>query len=438
MNQAIRIQQTITGEFLTSHARSMVLKGRWQAALSLLVDDLEGMSYDLAFDILKGNEALIDTDTGLSHGPDQSESGRAYRDELERVFGHLHRFGDRFYRPIHVIRHFHETDAKYAIENGYDRDDKVARAELYTTGAERVSMHMYKGSMHPIIFEPVEGVPMWVTGHSSAQEALDAHTDMGVVLSDPSQDFGLANHETPAPQNVSLSSSLAIEPEQLGEQVRSQAKQQGGFMTMEVKNRAGELLRTLSVPRNAFYRWALQKTPARELGVLPEWEAIAPSGYKMGSDCRVHSDWWFGAGLTMEDYWLDDAPGTEEWKQALSKTVALQEQAVQREVLGFDAVFLGAIKGCQGTVKKLRAGETLNPGEVGVIPHAGPEFEAAMRSATKHGSGLICLTGGRLAHLAVVAREASAILVMWPEAVHLVNGQGVVIDPEARQVRVKS
>ena len=109
---------------------------------------------------------------------------------------------------------------------------------------------------------------------------------------------------------------------------------------------------------------------------------------------------------------------------------------MQREVLGFDAVFLGAIKGCQGAVKKLKAGETLNPGEVGVIPHAGPEFEAAMRSATKHGSGLICVTGGRLAHLAVVARESNAILVMWPEAEYLMNGQEVVIDPDARQVRV--
>src|ERR1043165_8795627 len=57
----------ISGDFITKHVRELVEENASQEALSLLVDNLEGMTWDIAISICKGEKKLTgqNSDVGL-------------------------------------------------------------------------------------------------------------------------------------------------------------------------------------------------------------------------------------------------------------------------------------------------------------------------------------------------------------------------------------
>ena len=56
--KVINVGFNIDGEWLANFARTRVDEGRWDAALNLLTDSLEGLSTDQAIAILKGKATL--------------------------------------------------------------------------------------------------------------------------------------------------------------------------------------------------------------------------------------------------------------------------------------------------------------------------------------------------------------------------------------------
>ena len=64
--------------------------------------------------------------------------------------------------------------------------------------------------------------------------------------------------------------------------------------------------RSVQIPRAPFTRWALSRVPGIDLGRLPTWDPISPSGIKMCNDDRCHTDWVLGAGLSIEDSYTDN------------------------------------------------------------------------------------------------------------------------------------
>ena len=90
-----------------------------------------------------------------------------------------------------------------------------------------------------------------------------------------------------------------------------------------------------------------------------------------------------------------------------------------------------------GTIVHPKPGEPVAPGSIAVVPNAGPDYQFAMETANTEGSGgkrglIICETGGKLAHLAVVGREYKCTVLMIPGALSLYKeDQSVWIDLKA-------
>ena len=89
-----------------------------------------------------------------------------------------------------------------------------------------------------------------------------------------------------------------------------------------------------------------------------------------------------------------------------------------------------------GKVRILNPGDVLQKGEIGVIERASVEYDAALRSAAQQDSGLICLTGGPLAHIAVVGREMNVPIIMWDKAKLLNNGARIDLNLENGTIRL--
>lgn len=89
-----------------------------------------------------------------------------------------------------------------------------------------------------------------------------------------------------------------------------------------------------------------------------------------------------------------------------------------------------------GKAKRVKPGELAGKGNIAIIDHAGPEYEAVIFEAVKHHGAVITATGGRVAHLAIVSREAGALLVMWPPSINLRDGDYLAIDPATKKIKL--
>ncbi|AXQ68438.1 hypothetical protein HOT99_gp179 [Caulobacter phage CcrBL10] len=150
----------------------------------------------------------------------------------------------------------------------------------------------------------------------------------------------------------------------------------------------------LKVPTAPFEQWALWRTAGSHLA--KPWKRVTYTGFKMFGDDPYHTDWVLGAGLNPEDWPIVESDNPPLHKAAWDKRFQLAEEKLG----GNMRVLLG--KGfVTGKIVMLKPGETLSPGEIGVIRNAGPDFVQAAQSAIEHNTALICENGGSVAHLVV-------------------------------------
>ena len=149
-------------------------------------------------------------------------------------------------------------------------------------------------------------------------------------------------------------------------------------------------------------RWALR---AGGRHAAPAWENVSGRDLKMEGDSADHSDWWLGAGLDPGDAYRRDA-GTPPRLQATQMATYAAVRSLQRELLGHDCAVLSGQGATTGTAVHPGPDEEVPAGSVAIVPHAGPEYWAAARSACAAGDGaVVAEAGGRLAHLALLGRE---------------------------------
>uniref|UniRef100_A0AB74UIL5 PEP-utilising enzyme mobile domain-containing protein n=1 Tax=Caulobacter phage BL57 TaxID=3348355 RepID=A0AB74UIL5_9VIRU len=150
----------------------------------------------------------------------------------------------------------------------------------------------------------------------------------------------------------------------------------------------------LKVPTAPFEQWALWRTAGAHLA--KPWKRVTYTGFKMFGDDPYHTDWVLGAGLNPEDWPIVESDNPPLHKAAWDKRFQLAEEKLG----GNMRVLLG--KGyVTGKIVMLKPGETLSPGEIGVIRNAGPDYVQAAQSAIEHNTALICENGGSVAHLVV-------------------------------------
>lgn len=208
------------------------------------------------------------------------------------------------------------------------------------------------------------------------------------------------------------------------QRIAAQADTHGGWLTLSLRLRDGSAPQTgptqVRVPKNAFLLWCLKgfdfEANAKE---RPVWSPVCPQGMKMTMDDPYHSDWMLGAGLDLDEtYSLDDnSLGARVMSAAFGLRATLVEEWTQAQ---FVTLAKGTRRWISGEVVFPSPNEGVPAGSIAVVPHAGPEYQLAMESACEDSSSgpgaIICATGGKLAHLAVVGRELDCTVLMIPDA----------------------
>lgn len=470
--KTIQVNMSISGEFLTSHSRLMVLSNDWRGALEILTGGLlsDDESIDanaLALSILKGEKCLV--------GNSNSEKGITLQDqdqscpELARYLqtvkfqnAGLFRFKSKVYRPYARVDALDDNDFCAARDKTLHSkltqpDFVIARAMYYAPNSEHIvtlpatkpidvrTMDLRDEedpSQFLMIWEPWTDYPLWLKPTTDAKAAIENFTrDRGFRYSNTTGadtyylDMKKQNiqeyEEFLLDRNSSLTESQEDERNALLDRrhknylneskakIESRLGPRGGddWLRVPVYNDE-EKIRVegavpdsyVEVPKLAFQHWALENIPAVELGALQPWEPVTFSGMKQQNDSVYHNDWVVGAGIDPDEYTRNHV--------LLDKSAQHLRFKIASEMAKFEVVPLcKSTKGYfSGKVRWVAPGEELKKGEVGVIPHAGVEYDAALRSAAKHKTGIICKVGGPLAHMVVVGREMDVPVVMWEKA----------------------
>jgi phosphohistidine swiveling domain-containing protein len=183
------------------------------------------------------------------------------------------------------------------------------------------------------------------------------------------------------------------------------------------------------VPKNAFLRWALRGFRFEDFGKTPpEWDNVAPSGWKMSMDDPYHTDWLLGAGIDLDEAYEHKY----DWKTK-NQNISLGEAAMKaaynvkgdivKDWTGVEFSFLarGDTDYVSGTIVHAKPNQKVAAGSIAIVPNAGPDYYITMMSACKPGEhdrqgAIICETGGKLAHLSITGREQKCTVLMVPGA----------------------
>ncbi len=470
---------SITGQAVTDHVRLQVLSDQWREALDLLTQEVQGCTMEMALDILGGKKVFqgsSNSEFGIQLVDDSAENPETARYLETFAFqncGLLLKKG-KVYRPAYVIEALGQDDFDYAIrsigrnENGTPAFMRL-RAMYYvntlkqellvtvpdaTHQAVRVDLrNATDASQMLVVWEERSATPSWAKTSKDHREALNeflqsrspmalgSDTTLLDLKKDPKayekyliDGINLSDDEEDA-REVLLNDRYQTQLLALREEILKRAGPKGGdgWIRVPISDEpvidATDVVKYyLDVPKAPFIYWSIPHDPSL-MGLCEKWTPASPSGMKMLNDDRHHTDWVIGAGFDPETFYK---------QKDVSDSCYWYRNQLCADLLKFEFTTLSRSTKVrvEGVVKHLKPGEILKEGEVGVIARASVEFDAALRSAAKHGTALICLTGGPLAHIATVGRELDVPILLWDKAQHLRDGYRVYINTEKGTIRV--
>lgn len=225
--------------------------------------------------------------------------------------------------------------------------------------------------------------------------------------------------------------------------IAQQAAAHGGWLELTLDSPEGNPFtgQVLRVPHNPFLLWALRGFDFEAHGKeRPEWSNVCPMGAKMMMDNPDHSDWMVGAGVSLSDTYSHDETS---YASVVTRSAFRLRGELVEEWTGaqFVALARGSRKRIYGVATFPKPNQAVEPGTIAIVPTAGPEYQLAMESACKpdefgNSGAIICNTGGKLAHLAIVGREFDCTVLMLSNATKRYHdGQYIDIDMEAGTIR---
>ena len=450
----------ITGEAITAIHRGLLLDGTWGRALRDLQACVEGLSHEQATGILEGETRLAG---GGRAGPrleaEEPRARDAHRAAAHGLYGGGYRDigSDHVLRPYAYVRDYGPGD----IGGGGDgweapgsRARAAGRALRYADDPRRDAVHVLDlpgrgpGPMAVLFGRQDPQPPPWI-GPEAGPAAAVARAE---ALRGPLRRRGRTAARGDAPENREATAwgrggtleerearwgreecdalrereEAAAGLARIRREIAAQADAPGGGGWLELDltrggradadagadtdagagadagagNPDGGILR---VPRAPFARWALGRDGAH---LAPAWRGVAPAGLKMQGDDPDHSDWVLGAGLDPGDAYPRDGEAGARARAVRGATWDARH-ALRRELLGRGCAVLSGRGATAGEAVHPGPDEEVPAGSIAVVPHAGPEYWAAARSACALGDGaVIAETGGKLAHLALLGREA--------------------------------
>ncbi|MDO9179172.1 MAG: PEP-utilizing enzyme [Agitococcus sp.] len=488
------VHHSVAPHFVPHFARRLLLENNWRKALDILTKIcVPPLSMEDAISVLKGELTFKDTGEGqqclVAQDPTCAELAFVQSTENWQKAGILVLDGF-FYQPYAHIDGFNDEDEAQVLSQISDEDSmsaeqyRTARAKVYMDDP-RSDLVFFNIFTTPILFkrvpdpafwrqvwtEPKEAVndflrhrPNGLTEFGAAIRAISVNSwefyfnavKKGVLLYGQHIKFpGLARKE-----NVRLAELVQaqfVSTESIAKKIANgtyderdiefyrerfendarallyrarivdQAEKKGGFITLPVKYpvtlmTGGPAVPDVVVPAAPFLLWAQNRFDhGSAQGALPDWTLICPSGLKMLGDSRMHTDWWIGAGLSPREAYDNDHPVNKAaWQFAYAKAATK----------GKNCLILAGTGKATGIVVKPLPDTYVPAGSIVIVPHAGVEYELALLSACKDGTGVVIAeVGGKLAHLAIVSREMGARLVVMDNALtQFVEGEVVTVN----------
>ena len=470
----------ISGEAITEHARLHVLSGQWQEAEKLLTKGIDGITHDIALSILRGENNLVgssDSESGLDLVEANADCPKLkyYLETFAFQNCGLLKQKGKVYRPAYQIAGLGPLDFDHAVkklgERAIETEEFLRERIRYYTHPIKAKHIITLPAVTPtqtvvdlrdtpspedriVVWTVREDVPLWAKVHTDSGAALnefyasrepdslgvdsyylDFYAEEDKLLKLLNARHVISDADETLRQKLEKESrdqALGAIRAQIAE--RAGAVGSDGWLRMPVEKspaagETGEVEYYLDVPKAPFLYWALQPYDPAELGLCEPWRAISGSGLKCYGDSAVHSDWVVGAGLDPETLYQQE--------DINASSYALRMELCFKH-LKFEFAILSRSdrEKLSGKARILKPGETLNKGEIGVIERASVDYDAALRSAAQHKTGLICLTGGPLAHVAVVGREMNVPIVMWDKAHLLHNGARIELNLEQGTIRL--
>jgi hypothetical protein len=418
-----------------------------------------------------------ESDDGTLALGDQDQSDPEYLryiEDLNYIFGGLWEYKNNVYQPYAKVTSFDRLDMAWAANADpcwAERPSRevpfsviLGRVRYYADSQDTDIATTYIGKTSPwttildrdsdletkmasVLWRPISDVPLSIKPHKVADDALEEALALGRTLDvrecwtvrDPNElrvdeDAGVsrtAGEWAPPPdeeaqREKAYQDSIGALRTEILEAVKAAGDE---WITCPVfanpedaYNDGVEPSRYIQLPKLPFLAWTYSRTNVWRIApeLLPNWKVICPPGLKMYSDDPVHSDWVLGAGLDLDTFYKDDA--------VVSATYRLRSKILE-ETLKFGLVVFSGTGRVFGSIVHLKPGEVLTKkDQIGVIPSSGVEYDAALRSAGKLGTAIIAAVGGKLSHVATVARENEYKFAMWGPAADLRDDALVTLD----------
>lgn len=459
----------IEGEWLSSFARTLVVEGKWMKALRVLQEDV-GLSYEQGIKLLRGRADLVGVNEfELVDISDDDQIAKDMDAKMDWLYGNVFEHNGRHWKPYAYVTRLNHADFDFAkkwtnsntlgVYTGLAEPKSYGGVYLYRRAFAYANnpsndLVLHIGKQVPILCEAVDPPPMWIiapkdgvahiiqryeNGKLNHLEERGANADEEISLPN-NEDDDLEETESPADQyhriqqrNQELEKieservvQRVLEIIDIRKKVTEQADKIGGWITLDLTKQPGYAEdvhpKSIRVPKNPFLHWALRRFDFEGMGKSPPpWDLVSYSGMKMMMDDPYHTDWWIGAGLDLDNAYERRGDSLE----TIANSAAFSEMfEINREWSKSDFVILagcGSDVNVYAEIHHPKPNKTVPAGSIAVVPHAGPEYQNAMMSANKkdkHGNRgmIICETGGKLAHLAVVGREMECNVLMVPNA----------------------
>ncbi|AKU43628.1 hypothetical protein CPT_Seuss102 [Caulobacter phage Seuss] len=412
---------SIDGEYITDLVRTRVREGRWDWSLKLLMEDLHGMTYDIALRILKGDAKL----TGVNSLELADDDDQEYKRQLAWHFAGVYVASDgRFMRPYAIVTSWGPDDMvpeangprrnpKYIHNSLFYADDPVKDTHYVLNGDFKSHTRNCLMSRGNILFKEIRGFPHAFFEHAGLerpQEAIDNYLaaehvprlyERGYIKPDLDNVVIMATKAAPPRPASTLQKFLAAEraPKRSTDELRREIDNAAGDerFDMEVDGVIH------SIPTRPFENWALNRTGWWHLA--PKWDPICPQGLKMMGDDPYHSDWIIGGGFEPSDWhFAGDGPLNNAAYEAMEE--------VQKRYFNAKIPILSGSGKVEGRIAHIEPKGRLPDGcQVGVIKNAGPDYVYAAQDAIQRGAVLITEVGGAVAHLVTVFREQDLKIV---------------------------
>jgi hypothetical protein len=216
----------ITGEFVTKFAREKVLEKHWRDALDFLLQNVVGMTPDIATAILSGTKSLVgrsDTE-GITLVDDHAEK---YKDMLNYIYSSLVLYGGNWYKPYAYVTNYGRTDIVEAGPRSFSTTPSQVGEELFQCRArhycrnktDKIIMLKVADDLEPVLFEPAEAPPFWYSTNRDPQVAANFSRleEYGHL-----QWYGHSEPEIPLASNT----SDAVKARELAKKLRDKAREE--------------------------------------------------------------------------------------------------------------------------------------------------------------------------------------------------------------------